>query len=246
MKTFGKLLLLACLGAYLIFAFIRLSGESDRSICRRATFTVADSLHAGFITASEAERLLQKSRLYPVGRPMNEISCQKIEETLTKNPFISSVVCYKTSGNTLNVLIEQRLPLLRVMGNDGDNYYLDASGKAMNPQGYVADLVVATGDIDRNFAKKHLVRFGLYFKNNEFWDNQIEQIYVRPDKKIELTPRVGDQVIFFGTADSLECKFQNLKNFYAKVMPQVGWNKYTALNVEHPNQIICKKRKTKK
>ena len=168
MKTFGKLLLLACLGAYLIFAFIRLSGESDRSICRRATFTVADSMHAGFITASEAERLLQKARLYPVGRPMNEISCQKIEETLTKNPFISSVVCYKTSGNTVNVLIEQRLPLLRIMGNDGDNYYLDVNGNAMNPQGYVADLVVATGDIDRNFAKKHLVRFGLYFKNNEF------------------------------------------------------------------------------
>ena len=132
------------------------------------------------------------------------------------------------------------------MSKDGDNYYLDANGNAMNPQGYVADLVVATGDIDRNFAKKHIVRFGLYFKNNEFWDNKIEQIYVRPDKEIELTPRLGDQVIFFGTADSLECKFQNLKNFYTKVMPQVGWNKYTALNVEHPNQIICKKRKTKK
>ena len=58
-------------------------------------------------------------------------------------------------------------------------------------------------------------------------------------------PRVGQQIIRFGAIEKIEKKFDNLKLFYDKVMPVVGWNKYHELNIAYTNQVIGIK-KTKK
>lgn len=243
MKTFIKIALLALLAGYLIFAFTHLTQQGDSTVCKQVNFTIADSAHAGFITAAEADRLLRASGLYPVGQRMDRVDAQRIEQTLRKNNFIESVTCYKAPGGLLNVLIEQRLPLMRIMADNGESYYIDSKGNTMNPQGYVADLVVATGSISRLYARKQLVRLGQYLRDNTFWNNQIEQINVNPNGKIELVPRVGGHIIAFGNTDSIPQKFRNLYAFYEKVMPQVGWNKYREISVEHISQIVAKKQK---
>lgn len=246
MKTVFKLLLLAALVGYLVFVFVRVPGRGDESVCRQVNFSIADSLHAGFITAAEAERLLKRAHLYPVGQTMEQIDGLKIEQALKRNEFIEEVSCYKSGGGTVNVLIRQRLPLLRVMADNGDDYYLDSKGGAMPPKGYVADLIVATGKITRPYAKKQLVRLGFYLRDHKFWHNQIEQIEVDERGELTLVPRVGAHLIQFGRPDSIETKFRNLHAFYQKVMPQVGWNKYEIISVEHPTQIICQKPARKK
>ena len=53
---------------------------------------------------------------------------------------------------------------------------------------------------------------------------------------------MGNQVIHLGRPDSLQKKFRNLMAFYEKVMPEVGWNKYTNIDISHTNQIIALKR----
>ena len=91
---------------------------------------------------------------------------------------------------------------------------------------------------------------------NELWKNQIEQINVLPDHGIELIPRVGDHIIYIGhlpeaknksergqmIADFVNKKMKRLENFYKYGLAQVGWNKYSYINLEFDNQIICKKR----
>ena len=64
---------------------------------------------------------------------------------------------------------------------------------------------------------------------------------INPDKKADLYPRVGKQVIRFGRIEKVEKKFDNLKLFYDRVMPVVGWNKYRELNIAYTNQVIGKK-----
>lgn len=242
MKTAFKLLLLIGLIVYLVIAFTNFTQQGNKTICRSVNFTIADSSHAGFITAEEADRLLRRSGLYPIGRQMDQIDGPAIERALRKNSFIDSVSCYKSPNGSVNVLIEQRLPLLRVLAKNGDDYYIDQKGNLMKPQGYVADLVVATGDITPAFAKKELIKMGRFLRNDEFWNNQIEQINVLPNRHLVLVPRVGSHTIEFGTTDSISQKFRNLYTFYEKVLPQVGWNKYTALSVEHVAQIVGRKK----
>lgn len=243
MKTFLKLFLLLALAAYLVFAFARLTSGEDPTECTAVHFVVSDSAHAGFITPAEADRLLVKAGIHPVGRKMDDIDTRAIEDSLKKNPFIKSATCYKAPGGKLNVLIAQRLPVVRIMAQNGEDYYIDENGYTMEKLHYVADIVVATGSIDRRRDRRELVRMGCFLRDNEFWNNQIEQINVSERGEMDLIPRVGSQTIHLGRPDSIARKLHNLRSFYEKVMPEVGWNKYSEINIEHTNQIICKKAK---
>lgn len=240
-KTFVKLILLAGIIVYLCFAFVEFTTHGDTTVCKQVCFSIADSSHAGFITTDEADHLLRQSGLYPVGREMKQIDGVAIERALRRNSFIDSVSCYKSPGGVVNVLILQRLPLLRVKADNGDDYYIDNKGNVMNPQGYSADLVVATGNISKTFAKKQLVQLGRFLRDDPFWNDQIEQIYVTSQQHIQMVPRVGSHIINFGTTDSISQKFRNLYTFYEKVLPEVGWNKYAEISVEHVSQIVGRK-----
>jgi len=153
MKTAFKLILLLALLVYLCFAFTRFSNTGSDATCEGVHVIVADSTHAGFITADEVLKILDEAHIDPVGKPMKDIVSKAIEDTLLKNSFVREATCYKTPANKVNILVEQRLPLMRIMADNGDDYYLDENGFAMDAQGYAANLVVATGDFDRDFAR---------------------------------------------------------------------------------------------
>ena len=243
MKTFFKLFLLLALTVYLIFAFTHIASGKDESVCKAISVNVSDSSHAGFITANEVERLITSAQLNPVGKKMDDINSEAIEKALLKNPFIKFAKCYKTGGGELSVHVTQRLPILRVMANNGDNYYIDSNGQVMNPQGYSADLIVATGDINRHFAGKKLLPIAKKINDNSFADDLITQIDVTPKGEIDLVPRIGCDIIHLGKTDTIQIGQQlaHLQTFYTKVLPTVGWDTYREINLEYSNQIVCKK-----
>ena len=235
-----KLLLFVALAAYLGYAFLSVMKRSAGEECTKVYVQIADSLHAGFVTKEDVKKKLQAAHLNPEGQLMEDIQGRKIEQTLVKDPFIQKATCYKTPGGIVNVIVEQRIPVLRVMASNGDNYYLDDSGYRMDPQGYEADLVVVTGEVTEAFAKKYLVPLGRYLREDEFWDSQIEQINVTPAQELDLYMHIGDQTIHAGAPSNLKEKLAKLRVFYNKVMPQVGWNKYKNINIAFDNQVICK------
>lgn len=243
MKTLLKLFLLLAIVVYLVFAFTRFTRSKDTTRCTQVAMVVTDSAHAGFITKAEVERILKEKHLYPVGQLLDSVNSKRIEDTLKRNPFVSNAVCYKTPGGRINVVITQRLPLLRVMAGDGSSYYLDEQGNAMQPMHYVADLPVVTGRADHAYVRLHLLPLGTALRNDPFWDGLVEQINVNAEGEVELVPRIGAQLISLGLPTGFGRKLSNLKHFYAKVMPAVGWNKYSNINLEFENQIICTKTK---
>ena len=173
---------------------------------------------------------------------MKDINVRQIEEVLTQHPFIARAECYQTSGGEIAVDIYQRIPLLRIMGNNGDEYYLDNTGKIIASLGKPVHVAVATGFIDRKFAQDQLYQLGKYLQADAFWNAQIEQINVTPKQELELVPRVGNHILFLGKAEDYNEKFRKLQTFYEKVLSQVGWNKYERISVEFNNQIICTKK----
>lgn len=235
-----KFILFITLAAYLGYAFLCVMKKSTGEECTKVYVQIADSLHAGFVTSEDVKKKLKAAHINLEGRLMEEIQGREIEKMLVKDPFIQKATCYKTPGGIVNIIVEQRIPVLRVMASNGDNYYLDENGYRMNPQGYEADLVVVTGEVSEAFAKKHLVPFGLFLRNDEFWDSQIEQINVTPSQELELFMRIGDQTIHAGGPSELKSKLAKLRVFYDKVMPQVGWNRYKNINIAFKNQVICK------
>ena len=243
MKTLFKLLLLVGILAYLVFAFTSLTGGKDRTLCRELNVVITDSVHAGFITQDEVARIIKQAKLDPVGKKMGDINSQAIERCLLANPFISMAQCYKTPDGRFNVCIAQRLPILRIMASNGDDYYMDRRGNAMKSDGYSADLPVATGNINRRYAATTLVHLARYIHDNSFADDLIEQIYVDEAQNVDLVPRIGCEVVHLGKADTTAIRQQmvNLKAFYTKVLPTVGWDAYSEISLQYAGQIVCKK-----
>ena len=241
MKNLLKLLLLLALAVYLGLAVTVLNNPEMRQHCAAVEVIVKDSDVAGFITPSEIRTILKEAKVYPIGKKMNGINCAEIERVLAKNPFIDNTTSYKTAGDRVYVTVTQRLPVMRVISDNGDNYYMDTRGKIMPHMHYSADLVVATGHISRQYAHSKLLPIGRLLKYDKFWDSQIEQISVDTAGNVELYPRIGNHVVYIGQPGGMQQKLKRLKAFYSQVLPQVGWNKYSRIDLEYDNQIICKK-----
>ena len=243
MKTFFKLLVLLGVVAYLFYVFADISGKRDSTRCKEVNVIIVDSSYAGFINADEVVRILKKEKIYPVGQLMEEVNGDSLEKALEKNSFVSIVKCYKTPGGRVNINISQRLLILRIKADNGDDYYIDNKGVAMMPENYTADVAVATGRISKRYAAKNLVHLARYLHTNDFANDLVEQINVAPDGRVALIPRIGCQVIQMGKLDSLTLRtqMQNLRVFYDKVLPTVGWNTYREISLEFNNQIVCKK-----
>lgn len=232
--------------AYLAIAITTFNRKPAGQVCHDMELIIKDSSYAGFITKKEITSLLEKKDIYPVNKPMESIKCKKLEQVLVKHPLIDRVECYKTPSGKVCIELRQRIPILRVMSTNGDDYYIDNKGTVMPSDAKcVAHLAIATGNVEKSFATRYLYKFGVFLQQNEFWNAQIEQIHVLPDKNIELVPRIGDQLIYLGKLEGFENKLARVKTFYEKALSKVGWNKYSRINVEFGNQIICTRRDKK-
>ena len=121
---------------------------------------------------------------------------------------------------------------------------------------YTSDLIIATGNISEWYAQRYLSLLAIEIMKDEFWRNQIVQINILPDLGVELVPRVGDHVVYLGSlpqtkyinkrkeliAAFVDQKLDRLEKFYKYGLSQAGWNKYSCIDLEFDNQIICKKK----
>lgn len=242
MKRILLITILLVVAAYLAVAFTLLNRQPAGRVCQNVKIVVEDSTSNCFITSADVERLLKKNRMYPIGQLTDSIRCKNIEQVLEQNSFIETAECFKTPAGGICVYITQRFPILRVMPHDGTSYYIDDKGLSMPGGGHAAHLPVATGYIDRSMAEGMLYKLAVLLRDDEFWCRQVEQINVTSEGEIELVPRVGDHILFLGKPVRIEKKLERIRAFYTEGLNRIGWNKYSRINVEFDNQIICKRK----
>lgn len=239
--------LFLALAAYIAYAITSMKDADGDKACIGLVLKIKENDKANFVNKAIIEEMLKNARLYPVGRMMKDINTESIESTLQSNNFIRNVECYKSSDANLCIEIEQRTPVMYILPDNASGYFVDEDGKIIPNTNYTSNIIVATGNIDTNYATSKLAQLGKFIQSDTFWDSQLEQIHVTTNKErkrvIELIPRVGQQTIYMGSADNYEDKLLRLRAFYKKAMGVVGWNKYEKLNLEYNNQIICTKHK---
>lgn len=244
------------LAGYLAMAMTSFNKPDETAkVCTKVNINIADENTNGFLSAKEIKRILNKKKIYPLEQRMETINPRTIEETLKSSSFVNTAQCYKTQDGHVCINITQRLPIVRIKSDSGDDYYVDDEGGIMPNSKYTSDLVIATGNISRTFAKSYLCNLTEALAANDFWKHQVEQINVLPDMGIELVPRVGDHIIFIGylpesanaakrkelVTEYVNKKLERLEKFYQYGLNEVGWNKYHYISLEFDNQIICKK-----
>ena len=232
------------IAAYLVLAITAFNRPDELyNVCSEVKIDIKEGAVQGFLNADEVKTQLLRAHLYPLGDPMEQVNLRKMEEALLQNPFVETAQCYKTHTGRVHITLSQRLPVIRVKADNGDDYYVDTHGNIMPNTQYVSNMVVATGHISRPYAQKVLCRVGNFLVKNRLWSCQTEQITVLPDGTVEMIPRVGEHIVYLGKPVGLSRKFERLEKFYKYGLSRAGWNKYSYISVEFDNQIICKKRK---
>ncbi|MBO4442907.1 MAG: cell division protein FtsQ [Bacteroidaceae bacterium] len=243
-KKILSILAVLAFAGYLVYSAVAMTDRhEDIRICRGIDLHISDSLDYGLIDGDMVTSLLQERGLDPVGLSLDRIDIEGIESVLLRHPLVGRAQCYKTAGNMLRINISGKVPLVRVLNNRGQDFYVDSRGEILTQHSLAVQLPVATGYIDRKFASGDLLDVVNAIDRSEFWKAQVEQINVTREGQIELVPRVGDHLLILGTAQDVEDKLKRLENFYHKGLDNVGWNKYRSISVAYENQVVCKKRK---
>ena len=127
MKKWISTIVLILLAAYVAVATIAFSDKPADQVCGGIRLAIVDSAEVAYMTTKDVQVML--ADLTPTGRPIDEVSCRAIEKVLDASPLIRKSECYKTIDGYVAISIECRRPILRVMADGGDSYYLDEEGE---------------------------------------------------------------------------------------------------------------------
>jgi len=237
------------------------SSKNKEVNCQGLNIDIADFDESRFVTRKDVINLLGRNNFKYIGLPVVSVNTLKAESLLYYIPAIKQIEAYTTVDGNLNIHIEQRKPLIRIVDRSFHSYYIDVEGTVMPISEYFsAYTLVANGNIhepiairrnqsifsfDSTGAMKHtqltdLYELASFINNDDLWNSQIEQIYVNVDNEYILTPRVGSHTIILGDGKNIKGKLKKLKNIY-KVLNTIGWNTYSTINLKFKNQVVCTK-----
>lgn len=226
---------------YLGFAVYSFNANDNQKICNDLDIRFVNTEDIRLINEKDIAVVLENKGLNPIGRNYGHIQTEDIENELLKNPMLKKVECYKTPSGKICIEVLQRTPKFLIAGTE--NIYVDTERHFFPVSlNYAAYVPIVSGRITKSFATGKLFDFINFLDQNQFWNAQIEQIYVQDDQTIELVPRVGEAVIILGSIDNFEQKLDHLYLLYKQGFNTIGWNLYDTINLEYDNQIVCSKK----
>jgi len=178
---------------------------------------------------------------------IRDLNLMDMEEMLGEDDRIKEADIYIDNQDRLHIIIEQKVPIVRIFSKANTTYYLDIDGNEIPAyRGATIRVPVASGNIEdynptliSNKKKSHLkdvFKLAKYIYEDEFLAALIEQINVQDNGEIMMVPKVGRQKLDFGQVENMEERFEKLKVLYKGGMEQVGWRKYDVLTLKYDSR----------
>lgn len=253
--------ILICLYVVVMLSFIAAKRKSVP--CKEVAVQIMDQNDNLFVEEIDIVSMLDDKSERIMGAPIEQINVNRMEELLQMHPSIKEANVHRNFDGVLNIEIQQRTPIMRIVDKNRESYYIDKEGALMPLSNkYAAHVLVVSGNMKEPYAQRRhldlmdpsslteenkgtrlfdLFELAKYIQGDDFWNAQIEQIYVGKNG-VELVPRVGTHIIQFGSIENYKIKFRNLVALYDQGLTKVGWNKYKTINLKYHNQVICTKR----
>ncbi len=228
------------LTSYIVFAIITFSPKDNNIICSDLVINFPGNDKNRLYTKDDISEILSNAGLHPLGESYKDVQTEKIEKKLRSNFLINYAECFKSPSGKVFLTLSQRTPKYLIAGNQ--SYFVDNNREIMPAiLDHAVYVPVVSGYITSSMAEGSLFDFVSYLEENSFWDNQIEQIYVKKDLTVELIPRVGNTIIELGTLENFQKKLEKLKLLYSQAFTQIGWDRYEKIDLQYENQIVCSK-----
>jgi len=231
------LLSLVLLVGFLVF----LKKDHQRQTCEKIVVELDVEVEKQLVT----ERLINDriSSWYIgglIGTSQSELSLGEIESKIESMPAVRNAEVSFDLRGTLLISVEQRDPLVRIIPNYGESYYLARGMVKIPVTGTdVARVPIANGRLTNAMIKK-VYTLSTYVHENTFMKALTEQIFVDNNGDLVIIPKVKNQRLIIGDATDVEEKFSKLIDFYSEGLNHIGWEKYKIINLKYKDQIVCK------
>lgn len=203
------------------------------------------------LSVGDIERLIKEDLPNDISfQAIADIDLTMIEDMLNADTRILNAEVFVDAQQHLVIDIIQRRPILRVMNQTGDQYYVDQSGSYVRTVNKKATRVpVVTGYIESLEPNGHVAftpRLEKAFKvisegrKDPVIKALIEQIHVEKNGRLVIIPKIGDDHIVLEHLDGLDEKLENLKQFYRELARTDSWNKYNEINISYNNQVVVR------
>ncbi len=259
MRKFTKILMWLGITFYMVIVLGMVDTRVNHIPCQKILVEIYDSAENHFVSEQEIYSKILTYDKDLFGKHLSAIRTDKVEGFVANNPFVKNVQVYKTMNGQLNISINQREPLARVLNYKGQGYYIDKDGFIMpvSPY-YTARVLIINGwnlsgikpgvnlsELQSGKVKNTLneiYQLALFINADPFWKAQIEQVYVSKNSEFTFIPRVGSHTIIFGELSNYERKFKKLFALYEQGLSREGWNTYSTINLKFKNQVVCTRR----
>jgi cell division protein FtsQ len=227
-------------------AMLSADRQQNNHLIKDVQLRVLNTNHVHFLTDDMVYNMLFTARhIEPRKLTTANVDERSMEAILNANPWVSKAQVYTDNERVMHISVSQRIPVVRLFEEDGNSYYLDTALKSMPlSKDYTHYTPVMTGvpvlsnDSISNSKKGEIVGLVQWVSRHPFWNAQISQISMRADGGFELIPVLGKQRIILGDTSRLEDKLDNLFAFYKQVQNNIGWDKYSTIDLRYEGQIV--------
>jgi len=263
-KTIKEIAFWGLIGIYLLSIGIFASKKISSLRYNNLTIIITDSTKHQFINAEDITKIISEKKIRIYGTPFDSLNTLKLEHTIKKsNNVIKNIEIYPTYDGKLFIQITQRNPILRIITYNHNSFYIDEDGHLMPfSTKYISRVPVATGDINASLSMfpsdfnaknqgykfpserliHNLFNIGTIIYNDSFWHKNVQQLVIKSENQLIIIPEIGNFIINFGSFENIINKLKYMKTMYNSVLPKVGWNKYSEINLSYKNQIVCTKK----
>lgn len=238
LRTLGIVLTLVLFALAIAWGYRR-AGEPEA--CRSITYILADGDERVYVFRNELEGMLHSLDIHPVGRRVDQLSLQRIENTVRQHPMVRTAECYITPWHDVRVVITQRVPLLRVQNADG-TYLIDTDRRLMQACPAVKDSVLrVTGQVEMTMAAGQLADFAFWLRDNRYWRPRIDHVHIRSAEMAVVLLRDKRQPhVLIGRMDDYEKKLHKLQLFLDKGREATRDKQYTELDLRYAGQVVAR------
>ncbi|TYB78076.1 hypothetical protein ES677_09240 [Bizionia gelidisalsuginis] len=192
-----------------------------------------------FITHNDVSKLLILNQLGGLDITKEALDLNRLEISLLSNPMIASAKVYVSVNGDFSAKIKQKKPIARISTKDA--FYIDSQGGLMPlSNNYTERVPLVTGQINKDdMGNVFIIAHTVY--NDAFLRTNVVEIHQNEDRTIDLKLRQSNFIVQLGSLEHLDKKINNLRAFYKKILQDKAVNKYSKVNLQFDNQVVCTK-----
>ena len=242
-----------CIGAGVLVLLVAAIRYRNTNLCKGYQI----NLNGSYVTKKQVLSLLSAAGAPTIrDRPVQSFDLRHLQLSLERDVWVESARLFFDNNNVLHIDLAGRIPVTRIITQDGNGFYLDSSGIRLPLVQQALRLPVFTGfpamrgtrgrDSSRDAADSLLIAdvraISAYLRRDSFWMRQIAAVNIRPDRNFDLEPATGNERIGFGDGTDVAEKFHRLSLFYSQVLSKVGPERYQRIDVSYAGQVVAVRR----